>query len=75
MERMMVAEAQDYDNQVVWLSRADEIAYFEEQARALLGMSGEEFRRRLDAGEFADVIDDPDCSDVLYLALLARVAR
>jgi hypothetical protein len=38
-------------------------------------MSGEEFRRRLDAGEFADVVDDPDYSDALYLALLARVAR
>ena len=71
----MVAEAQDYDNQVIWLSRADEIAYFEEQAQALLGMTGEEFRQRLDAGEFADIIDDPDHSDVLYLALLARVAR
>jgi hypothetical protein len=71
----MVVEASDYDNQVVWLSRDDEVAYFEEQTQALLGMSGEEFRRRLDAGEFAAVIDDPDYSDVLYLALLARVAR
>lgn len=75
MERVMVAEAQDCDNQVIWLSRAGEIAYFEEQTQALLGMSGQEFRRRLDAGEFDDAIDDPECSDVLYLALLARVAR
>lgn len=71
----MVAEAQETDNQVVWLSRSDEVDFFDRQAWALLLMSGDEFRRRLDAGEFADIIDDPDHSDLMYLALLAGVAR
>lgn len=34
-------------------------AYFDAQARRLVGMSGEEFLRRLDAGEFDDLIDEP----------------
>ena len=34
-------------------------AYFDAQARRLVGMSGEEFLRRLDAGEFDDLVDQP----------------
>ncbi len=69
------AEVQDIDNRVVWLTRSGEVEFFDRQARALLGMSGDEFRRRLEAGEFADTVDDPDHSDLMYLALLADVAR
>ncbi len=71
----MVAEIQESDNQVVWLSRSEEENFFDKQARTLLGMSGDNCRSLLDEGAFVDIIDDPDYSDYLYLALLAGVAR
>ena len=38
-------------------------------------MSGEEFLRRLDAGEWHDVIDDPEYRDHLYLAMMRSFAE
>ncbi|MBA2755086.1 MAG: hypothetical protein H0U40_11605 [Chloroflexia bacterium] len=34
-------------------------AIFDDQARRLMNMSGEEFLRRWDAGEFAEIADAP----------------
>jgi hypothetical protein len=48
-------------------------AYFDAQATRLLGMSGVEFLRRLDAGEFADQVDLPGA--VGYLAALSPFGR
>ncbi len=45
---------------------------FDAMARDLLGMTGEEFLERWNAGEFSDA-DAPGNSDVMYLAML--VAR
>ena len=39
---------------------------FDQRARELLGMSGEEFKRRWDAGE----IEEPDRSEVLQVWML-----
>lgn len=58
----------------VWLSADDEVAYLDEQARALLGISGDEFRRRLAAGEYPADLDEDPTGNLLYLALLADVA-
>ncbi len=69
------AEVRDIDNRVIWLTRSDEVGFFDRQAKALLGISGDEFRRRLEAGDFADNVDGLDHSDLMYLALLAGVAR
>jgi hypothetical protein len=53
---------------------ADEArAHFDAQARRLLGMSGAEFLRRLDAGEFTDQVDLP--GPVGYLAALSPFGR
>jgi hypothetical protein len=39
-------------------------------------MSGEEFLRRLDAGEFEDVVDDPiNHPGIGFLAMLSRGVR
>lgn len=48
---------------------------FDEFARTLVGMSGEEFLRRYDAGEFDAVYDDPDYWEVTHLAGLIPFAR
>lgn len=71
----MVAQVHEIDNLIVWLDRQDEADFFERQARALLGITGDEFRERLAAGDYADRIDDPDSGEVMYLALLASVVR
>jgi hypothetical protein len=71
----MVAEAQPTDDAIIWTTAEDEVAFFNRQARALVDMSGADFRRRLAAGEFDAFIDDGEHSDYLYLAILARVAR
>jgi len=47
-------------------------AMFDARARELLGISGEEFLRRLDAGEYDDIYDDPE---IVSLDLLRPFAR
>jgi hypothetical protein len=49
------------------------LAHFDEQARHWLGMSGEEFLRRWDAGEYAGrECDDPAISQMAMLVPIAR---
>jgi hypothetical protein len=60
---------------VVWTTAAEDAAYFDEQSRKRLHMSGNEFLRRLDAGEWDGVIDDPEHRDVLFLSVVATVVR
>ena len=58
------------------LSPEEEWASFDAQTRRRLGITGDEFLRRLDAGEFDDIIDDPiNHPGVAYLALLSRSVR
>jgi hypothetical protein len=49
--------------------------YFDRQARRLLGISGEEFLRRYDAGEFAALKNDREQRAVMKLAMLAPFGR
>jgi hypothetical protein len=53
------------------LSREEGKLLLDEQARRYLQMSGEEFIRRWDAGEF----DGPERSEVVRLAMLLPFAR
>ena len=57
------------------LSAAESQAFFDAQVEALLGISGAEFLRRLDAGEYANIPDDAAHADILYLATLQSVGR
>lgn len=50
-------------------------AYFDAQARELVGMSGEDFLRRLDAGEYANEIDDPRRPELSFLLSLRPFAE
>jgi hypothetical protein len=74
-ESAMVVKTSAIDNPIIWMTAEDEAAYFEQQVRARLDMTGAEFLHDLDAGRWDDVIDDPDYRDVLNLALLADVVR
>jgi hypothetical protein len=57
------------------LSHAEAQAFFDAQVDALLGISGEELLRRLDAGEYANIPDDAKHADILYLATLQSIGR
>lgn len=48
-------------------------AFFDDKAHTLLGISGDEFRRRWNAGEYDAIADDPDHSDIMYLVLLGNL--
>jgi hypothetical protein len=50
-------------------------AYFDEASRNLLGISGEEFLRRWDAGEYRDAPDTPESSGIRSMAMLIPLAR
>lgn len=53
------------------LSREEGRAMFDRNARDWLGMSGDEFIQKWEAGE----IEDPDRTDVIMLALMIPLAR
>ena len=57
------------------LSKAEGRAFFDAQAQKLMQMSGEEFLRRWDAGEFRDRVDHPDCPQLLHLVMLIPFGR
>lgn len=48
---------------------------FENSVREQLNMSGEEFIRRWDAGEFKDVEDIPENWHILHLSFLIPLGR
>ena len=48
---------------------------FDRQARRLLDVSGDEFLRRYDAGEYATPKDDRELRGVMKLAMLADLVR
>ncbi len=49
--------------------------FFDDQCRALLNISGEEFIRRWDAGEYEDMEDIPENWDILHVSLLLPFGR
>jgi hypothetical protein len=62
------------DNEIRELSPEQWEQLVDEQARKYLGISGEEFKRRLDAGEI-DIDDDPDITRVAMLLPFRADAR
>jgi hypothetical protein len=58
-----------------WLTREEGRRFFDEQARKRLGISGEEFLRRLDAGEYQNIPDDPEHWPIIELSMLVDFAR
>ncbi len=73
--RLIEAEEQVDDPEIVWVSPEDGRRMFDEAAREWLGISGEEFIRRYDAGEYADMVETEDNRRVIDLHLLRNFAR
>jgi hypothetical protein len=59
------------ESRITYLTQEEGIALLDQQARKYLGMSGEEFMRKWEAGE----IEDPDRTDVLRVAFLIPLAK
>ncbi len=59
------------ESRIIYLTQEEGIALLDRQARKYLGMSGEEFVRKWEAGE----IEDPDRTDVLRVAFLIPLTQ
>lgn len=63
------------ENRIRWLDDDEARAHFDEQARRFMTMSGEEFLRRWDAGEYRGIADDADHPEIMPLAMLIPFVR
>ena len=63
------------DGGIVYLTGEEARAYFEDEVQRELGISGDEFLRRLDAGEYDAIYDDPDHREIGHLEMLSHVVR
>jgi hypothetical protein len=70
-----VEDEESVRDSIIILEGDEARAYFDATARELVGMSGEEFLRRLDSGEWDEVIDDVEYRDHLFLAMMRSLAR
>lgn len=55
-----------------FLNQEESRQFFEDAAQRAMGISGSEFLRRYDAGEYDDVIDHPDWHGKLMRLVLLR---
>ena len=53
---------------VIEMTVEESWAFFDDKARTLLGISGAEFHRRWNAGEYDEIADDSPW-DVMYLSM------
>jgi hypothetical protein len=57
------------------ISAAEAREVFDYQARKLVGMSGEEFLRRWEEGEFRDLFDKCGHEDLTHLVMMMGLGR
>lgn len=53
------------------LNHGEGRAFFDDMARSLLGIPGDEFLANWRAGAYAEAADAPGNGDIIYLAMLA----
>lgn len=61
--------------EIAYLSAEEACEVFDYQARKLMNMSGEEFLRRWDAGEYRDSFDAPGHESLTSLVMMMSLAR
>jgi len=71
----MAVTKEQTESQIQWLTDEEARAIFDEEARRVMGMSGEEFIRRWDAGEYDAIADDGDHPHIMHLAMLIPWGR
>jgi hypothetical protein len=60
---------------MIWLTQEESWAEFDRRAREVAGVSGEEFIRRLNAGEYDNTPDDREHWDLIDLSSWANLGR
>ncbi|MGH2534271.1 MAG: hypothetical protein ACRDJW_18535 [Thermomicrobiales bacterium] len=68
-------DEQATDQAIRWSTHEEGRALFDRQARTLMGMSGDEFIRRWDAGEFRDIANTAGNRHITRLASLIPFGR
>jgi len=63
------------NNNDIFLSEEESKRLFDSTARYLLGISGDEFLRRYEAGEFDEIEDTPDGRRVEFVRMLLPFVR
>jgi hypothetical protein len=71
----MSETAEQTTSDIRWLTDEEARAVFDQEARELMGISGDEFIRRWDAGDFDDIADHPDHPEVMRLAMPMSFGR
>lgn len=71
----MTATTTSTETAVRYLTPEESRAFFDAQLQELLGIGGDEFLRRWDAGEWDGIADDLEHLDILYLAMLGAGER
>ncbi len=74
-KKTRVASDGSRNGRIRWLSREEGRKYFEREVRKRLGIGADEYLRRLDAGEYRDVPDDPEHWPIIELSLMTAFAR
>lgn len=75
MQQHEETETASTDAGIIWLTDDEAYEMFDRRTQELLGMSGEEFLRRWDAGEYRSIEDDPGHYEVMELSGLISFAR
>jgi hypothetical protein len=70
-----VEQESDVDPEVIIVSPEAGRAMFDEAALTIMGMSGDEFIERWEAGEFDEIADKAGHRHIMHLALLIPFAR
>jgi hypothetical protein len=70
----MAVRSEHRDDGVRFLSREEARELFDARARELMGMSGEEFLQRYDAGEFDEIEDTPEDPGIIHLLMIRPLA-
>jgi len=74
-EDAVAAIVPDTDEDVIWMTPDETRAWFDAECVRFVGMSSDEFVRRLDAGEFDAIMDTAEHPDLMWLVSMASVAR
>jgi hypothetical protein len=71
----MAAVKPETEPAIQWVTPEEARAIFDQYARQILDISGEEFLRRWDAGEYRDAINGPDHLKLMRLVMLMPFGR
>lgn len=71
----MARTALKTESEIRWLNDEEAHTVFDAEARRVMGMSGEDFLRRYDAGEFNAIHDNGENTDFVRLEMLISWGR